>query len=146
MLRDDQIGRYARHLLLPEVGRAGQERLLAGAVSVAVTAGDGAAVAAIAYLAAAGVGRIELAGDLRGPVTGADLAAGLLYRRADLGRPRGEVLRARVADLNPDVQVGEGSTGHPVPLSAPLSPSPLPDALIAGSAAAAATLAALLRP
>jgi cytosine/adenosine deaminase-related metal-dependent hydrolase len=66
-------------------------------------------VAAIAYLAAAGVGRIELAGDLHGPVTAADLAAGLLYRAADLGRRRVDALVARVADLNPDVHLAEGT-------------------------------------
>ncbi|HUS65446.1 MAG TPA: ThiF family adenylyltransferase, partial [Kofleriaceae bacterium] len=98
-LREDQIRRYARHVLLPDVGGRGQERLLAAAVAVDLGGGP-AAVAAVAYLAAAGVGRIALAGD--GPVTAEDAALGILYGTADVGRSRVDAIRDRVADLNPD--------------------------------------------
>jgi len=56
MLRDDQIRRYARHVLVPDVGGVGQERLLAAAVRI--DARDPAARAAAVYLAAAGLGTI----------------------------------------------------------------------------------------
>lgn len=82
-LREDQIQRYARHILLREVGGVGQARLLGSRVLVAGSAG---AEAALVYLAAAGVGTLGL-----------------------LGAPDG--LDARLRALNPDVAVttAEGS-------------------------------------
>jgi len=142
VLREDQIERYSRHVLVPDVGGTGQLRLLAGAVTVAVRPGDGAAVAALAYLAAAGVGTLRLAGDAAGPVDDADLAAGLLYRAGDAGRPRLEALAERIAALNPDVAVVAAAPGDP-----PIAIDPagrLADALVAGGAAAVAALAALI--
>lgn len=65
MLRDDQIERYARQIVLPEIGGRGQERLLSATVAV-VDEGDDpsreAAATAVLYLAAAGVGRIAYRG------------------------------------------------------------------------------------
>jgi hypothetical protein len=58
MLREDQIKRYARHILLPDVGGVGQERLLAA--TVVVDPRDAAERAAFDYLVAAGVGTIAL--------------------------------------------------------------------------------------
>ena len=58
-LSEEQIQRYSRHILLPEVGGAGQERLLASSVLIAYSEDEeSAALTALAYLAAAGVGRI----------------------------------------------------------------------------------------
>ncbi|HEX6243903.1 MAG TPA: hypothetical protein VFZ61_23470 [Polyangiales bacterium] len=54
-LRDDQRARYARHLLLPELGEAGQERLLAGRVRFPHEADAGARAVALGYLERAGV-------------------------------------------------------------------------------------------
>ncbi|HTM20846.1 MAG TPA: ThiF family adenylyltransferase [Kofleriaceae bacterium] len=138
-LAPEQVHRYARHLLVPEVGRAGQERLLAATVSVALTPGDGAAVAALAYLAAAGVGHLRLAGDTAGPVTAADLAAALLYRTADLGRPRGDVLIDHLHALNPDVHVAVGA-GEPLAIA---RTGDRADSLILGAGAAVTAIAAL---
>jgi hypothetical protein len=56
MLRDDQVRRYARHVLVPDVGGVGQERLLAARVRI--DARDPAGRAAAIYLAAAGLGTI----------------------------------------------------------------------------------------
>jgi molybdopterin/thiamine biosynthesis adenylyltransferase len=58
MLSDAQIERYSRQLILPEIGPAGQERLLAG--SVALAGDPGANAAALLYLAGAGVGRLTV--------------------------------------------------------------------------------------
>ena len=104
-LREDQIRRYARHVLLPDVGGRGQERLLAAAVAVELGAGRAAEVAALAYLAAAGVGRLVLVGDAGGALGEDEIASGILYGAADRGRPRGEAAAERIAALNPDVQV-----------------------------------------
>ncbi|MGM0578510.1 MAG: hypothetical protein ACQEXJ_22490 [Myxococcota bacterium] len=78
-LSDDQAGRYARHILLEEVGAGGQERLLASSVAIP---GDGpAAEEAAIYLAAGGVGRLVLSPTLA------------------------ERLRGLLAGLNPDTRV-----------------------------------------
>ena len=104
-LRDDQVRRYARHILLPDLGGRGQERLLAAAVTVEVGPGRAAEVAALTYLAAAGVGRLAVLGDPRGALEAPEAASGILYGEADIGRPRIDAIRARVAALNPDVAV-----------------------------------------
>lgn len=65
MLRDDQIERYARQIVLPEIGGRGQERLLAATVAVIDDGDDPArevAATAVLYLTAAGVGRIAYRG------------------------------------------------------------------------------------
>lgn len=107
-LRDDQVRRYARHVLLPDVGGRGQERLLAAQVVVELGPGRAAEVAAAAYLAAAGVGRLILGGDVGGPLGDEEALAGILYGAGDRGRPRGQAAAERIAALNPDVVVAMG--------------------------------------
>jgi adenylyltransferase/sulfurtransferase len=104
-LREDQIRRYARHVLLPDVGGHGQARLLAASVAVELGPGRVVEAVALAYLAAAGVGRILLCGDPAGPLGPDEIAGGVLWSSADLGRPRGAAARSRIAALNPDVEV-----------------------------------------
>ena len=104
-LREDQIQRYARHILLPDVGGRGQERLLAAAVEVELGAGRAAEATALAYLAAAGVGRVFLTGDVDGAPGDDEIAGGILYGAGDRERPRGVAARERIAALNPDVSV-----------------------------------------
>lgn len=95
----DQMRRYSRQILLPDLGGRGQSRLLAATVAVSV---DGAAGRiAGAYLAAAGVGRILLSGALDRPVTSSDFP----LARPDLGQPLGPALAGRLAHLNPDAHV-----------------------------------------
>jgi hypothetical protein len=99
MLTDPQIDRYARHILLREVGGVGQERLLRASVRV-----DGLGPAGqwlVSWLALAGVGRIVLAD--RAPVTRADVAP--LLRTADVGLPRDAALVAALPAFNSDVAV-----------------------------------------
>lgn len=61
-MRDDQVRRYARHILLPDVGGLGQTALMAAAAIVDVRDGDPAALIAASYLAAGGVGTLVLFG------------------------------------------------------------------------------------
>ncbi|HKE20357.1 MAG TPA: hypothetical protein VKB80_36030 [Kofleriaceae bacterium] len=167
-LRDDQVRRYARHVLLPDVGGRGQARLLAAAVAVELGPGRAAEVTALAYLAAAGVGRIVLGGDLAGPIGDDEIATGVLYGAADRGRPRGQAARERIAALNPDVAVGEAGDAPdeaagalrladelaPADPAAPVDPASLvlglggavADALVRGGQAAAALLLRIARP
>jgi adenylyltransferase/sulfurtransferase len=102
-VRDDQIRRYARHVLLPDLGGVGQRRLLGGAVVLGSLAG--AAEAAALYLAAAGVGTLVVRD--RGVVD----APGFLFEQADVGRARVDAARDRVAALNPDVTVADSGAG-----------------------------------
>lgn len=98
-LREDQIRRYSRQILLREVGGRGQRRLLDAAVAVIGLGPVGAACAA--YLAAAGVGRLLLV-DARA-VGVNDLGAGALYPSSALGQPRAEAAAAALAARHPDV-------------------------------------------
>ncbi len=97
-LRQDQITRYSRHLLLPEVGRAGQERLLGASVLVVGLGGLGCPAAQ--YLAAAGVGRLGLAdGDT---VDLTNLQRQVLHGSADLGKAKTRSAMDKLTAMNPD--------------------------------------------
>ncbi len=106
----DELVRYSRHLLLPEVGIAGQKRLRAAKVLVVGAGGLGAPAAL--YLAAAGVGELGLVDFDRVDMT--NLQRQVLYTTGDLGRPKLDAARDRLRELNPDVRV----TAHPVRLTA----------------------------
>lgn len=100
-LTEEQIERYSRHILLPEIGGEGQERLLAGKVLVVGAGGLGSPAAY--YLAAAGVGTLGIMdGDA---VDLSNLQRQILHGTADVGRPKVESARDRLAALNPDVRV-----------------------------------------
>lgn len=98
---EDQIKRYSRHILLPEVGGKGQEKLLNSRVLVIGTGGLGSP--ASMYLAAAGVGTIGIvdydAVDL------SNLQRQILHFTSDVGRPKTESARETLEDINPDVRV-----------------------------------------
>jgi molybdopterin/thiamine biosynthesis adenylyltransferase len=138
MLREDQVRRYARHILLPDVGGRGQERLLASRVAVEVGPGRAAEVAALAYLAAAGIGRLGLCGEPHGPLGADEVARGILYGAGDLGRPRIDAIRERIAALNPDVTVDEEAGGEPLEVDRPAAD--VTEALEIGGAAASRLL------
>jgi adenylyltransferase/sulfurtransferase len=111
-VRDDQVRRYARHILLPEIGGTGQKRLLAATAVVRDAGGAGAA--ALVYLAAAGVGAIAVADEAS--VRPEDV--GFLYEARDVGRRRREAARERIAALNPDVTVTGAADGVAIEPSA----------------------------
>jgi adenylyltransferase/sulfurtransferase len=98
-LSDRQLDRYARHIVLHEIGGEGQKRLLAASVAVVGAGGIGGPV--IQYLAAAGVGRLRVIDDDR---VGLDnLQRQVLFGMDDVGRPKIEAAREKVAALNEDV-------------------------------------------
>lgn len=101
MLTDGQRERYARHIMLREMGVEGQKRLLAGRVLVIGAGGLGSPAAF--YLAAAGVGTIGVADGDR--VELSNLQRQILHRTADLGMMKVDSAKETLTGLNPDVQV-----------------------------------------
>jgi adenylyltransferase/sulfurtransferase len=100
-LSRDEMLRYGRHLILPEVGVEGQRRLKGSSVLVVGAGGLGSPLAL--YLAAAGVGRIGIADfDV---VDASNLQRQVLHGTASLGRAKLDSARERLADLNPHVEV-----------------------------------------
>ncbi len=98
-LSDRQLDRYARHIVLHEIGGEGQKRLLAASVAVIGAGGIGAPV--IQYLAAAGVGRLRVIDCDR--VSLDNLQRQTLFSTGDVGRSKVEATHQRVAALNEDV-------------------------------------------
>jgi molybdopterin/thiamine biosynthesis adenylyltransferase/rhodanese-related sulfurtransferase len=100
-LSHEEILRYSRHLLIPEVGLDGQRKLLASSVLVIGTGGLGSPVAL--YLAAAGVGRIGLVDyDV---VDYSNLQRQVIHGMSTLDMLKVESARERMLDINPDIQV-----------------------------------------
>jgi molybdopterin-synthase adenylyltransferase len=98
-LTDDQLDRYARHIVLPEIGGVGQRTLLSACVAVIGAGGIGSP--ALACLAAAGVGRLRLIDDDR--VSLDNLQRQTLFATADIGRLKVDAAGEALARLNPDV-------------------------------------------
>lgn len=97
----DQQRRYARQIMLPEIGEAGQQTLLGARVLVVGAGGLGSAL--ISYLAAAGVGHLGIIDHDR--VELSNLARQILHEEGDIGRLKVESAADRVAELNPQTQV-----------------------------------------
>src|SRR3954470_11218045 len=105
-LNSDQVNRYRRHLILPEVGMEGQKKLLNAKVLCIGAGGLGCPISL--YLTAAGVGTIGLADvDVVSP---SNLQRQVLFGNAVLGEPKVEAAAKRLRDLNPDVNVIEHKT------------------------------------
>ncbi len=100
-LTHEQILRYSRHLLLPEVGLKGQMKLKSSSALVIGTGGLGSPVSL--YLAAAGIGRLGLV-DFDA-VDSTNLQRQIIHGTSGVGRLKVESARARLRDLNPDVQI-----------------------------------------
>jgi len=97
----DQIRRYSRHLLLPEVGAEGQQKLLDGKVLLVGAGGLGSPAAY--YLAAAGVGTIGLID--HDVVEDSNLQRQILHNTERIGVPKVDSARKTLTELNPDVTV-----------------------------------------
>ncbi len=100
-LSHEEVQRYSRHLIMPEVGVAGQKKLKAASVLLIGAGGLGSPLAM--YLAAAGVGRLGLVDyDV---VDYTNLQRQIIHGTSDVGRPKLESAKARILDINPHVQV-----------------------------------------
>jgi adenylyltransferase/sulfurtransferase len=100
-LTHEEIRRYSRQLIMPEVGLAGQKRLKAASVLVIGTGGLGSPVGL--YLAAAGIGRIGLVDyDVVEPT---NLHRQIVHGTASVGQLKVESAKARLLDINPDIEV-----------------------------------------
>ena len=100
-MNDQQLLRYSRHILLPQIGVDGQERLLAARALVVGAGGLGSPTAL--YLASAGVGTLVLAdGDT---VDLTNLQRQILHRTAAVGLPKADSGRNTLAEINPECRV-----------------------------------------
>jgi len=100
-LDPEQLDRYSRHIIMDDVGPAGQAALLDTDVLVVGAGGLGAPV--LQYLAAAGVGRLGVVDD--DTVERSNLQRQVIHADSDVGRPKVDSAREFVTDLNPDVTV-----------------------------------------
>src|SRR5437773_4169505 len=105
----EELQRYSRHLIMPEVTSEGQNRLKAARV-LCIGAGGLGSPAAL-YLAAAGVGTLGVV-DFD-DVDLSNLHRQILHGHANIGRPKVDSARDRINDVNPDVEV----VAHPVALT-----------------------------
>ena len=105
-LSKEEIMRYSRHLIMPEVGMDGQLKLKQAKVLCIGTGGLGAPVGL--YLAAAGVGRIGLVDFDSVDLT--NLQRQILFGTQDIGRPKIEAAADRLRNLNPDIQIDQFET------------------------------------
>jgi sulfur-carrier protein adenylyltransferase/sulfurtransferase len=100
-LSNEEILRYSRHLIMPEVGMEGQLKLKKAKVLLIGTGGLGAPLGL--YLAAAGVGKLGLVDfDV---VDFTNLQRQVTFGSSDVGKPKSEAARARLSNLNPDIEV-----------------------------------------
>ena len=100
-LSREEILRYSRHLLIPEVGLEGQRKLKASSALIIGTGGLGSPVSL--YLAAAGIGRIGLVDyDV---VDASNLQRQVIHGTSTVGKLKVESAQAKLLDLNPDIQV-----------------------------------------
>ncbi len=100
-LTQEEIRRYGRHLIMPEVGMAGQKKLKAAKVLVIGAGGLGSPLSL--YLAAAGVGRIGLVDFDQ--VDHSNLQRQVIYSVMDVGRPKLEAAKDRILEINPNVTI-----------------------------------------
>lgn len=100
-LREDQIERYSRQIILPNVGGKGQEKLLAAKVLIIGAGGLGSPAAL--YLASAGIGKIGIVDSDKVELN--NLQRQILHSTKDIGRSKVESARERLSALNTDVEV-----------------------------------------
>jgi molybdopterin/thiamine biosynthesis adenylyltransferase/rhodanese-related sulfurtransferase len=100
-LSPDEVARFSRHLILPEVGMEGQKRLKAASVLCVGTGGLGSPL--LLYLAAAGVGRLGIVDfDV---VDTSNLQRQVIHGTSWVGKPKIESAKARILEINPHCQV-----------------------------------------
>jgi molybdopterin/thiamine biosynthesis adenylyltransferase len=100
-LSPEELERYARHIVLPEIGGAGQQRLKRARVLVIGAGGLGAPM--LQYLAAAGVGTLGIVDD--DTVSLSNLQRQVIHDTASVGKPKLDSARAAIERINPNVSV-----------------------------------------
>ena len=100
-MNDEQLLRYSRHILLPDIGIEGQQRLHDAHALIIGAGGLGSPVAL--YLAASGVGTLTLVDDDTVDLT--NLQRQIIHRTSSVGMPKVDSARASLAEINPDVRV-----------------------------------------
>jgi adenylyltransferase/sulfurtransferase len=100
-LSQDEIQRYSRHIIMPEVGMEGQKKLKAAKILLIGTGGLGAPLGL--YLSAAGIGKLGLV-DFD-TVDFSNLQRQVIHGTADVGRPKLDSAREKILAINPNVQV-----------------------------------------
>lgn len=100
-LNNDEIRRYSRHLILPEVGLSGQRKICSTSVLCIGAGGLGSPIAL--YLAAAGIGRLGIL-DFDA-VDFSNLQRQIIHSTTDVGRPKTESARETIQGINPNVEV-----------------------------------------
>ncbi len=98
---EEQIKRYSRHIILPEIGGVGQSKLLESSVLVVGAGGLGSPL--LLYLAAAGVGRIGIIDFDRVDIS--NLQRQIIHTTDDIGKNKAISAKERIESLNPDVKV-----------------------------------------
>ena len=101
MLSNDEVKRYSRHLIMPEVGMEGQRKLKAAKILLIGMGGLGSPLGI--YLAAAGIGKLGLV-DMD-TVDFTNLQRQILYTTADVGKPKIQAAKARLQAMNPHVEL-----------------------------------------
>ena len=100
-LSSNEISRYSRHIIMPEVGMEGQKKLKNS--SVLIIGAGGLGTPSATYLAAAGVGRIGIVDFDR--IEKSNLHRQILYSESDVGRSKAEVAKERLLQINPNIGV-----------------------------------------
>ena len=100
-LSDEQLERYARHIVLKEIGGPGQQKLLKARVLIIGAGGLGSPC--LIYLAAAGVGTIGIIDD--DTVSLSNLQRQIAHGTADIGRPKTESAAETALRINPDIEI-----------------------------------------
>jgi adenylyltransferase/sulfurtransferase len=100
-LNKDEVARYSRHLIMPEVGMEGQRKLKAASILLIGAGGLGSPLGL--YLAAAGIGRLGLVDfDV---VDHSNLQRQIIHGTKDVGRPKLQSAKDRLSDINPHIQI-----------------------------------------
>ena len=100
-LSADQLTRYKRHILLPEIGGQGQQKLLKARIIVIGAGGLGCPI--LQYLVAAGIGQIDLYDD--DVVELSNLQRQILFTTDDIGKPKATIAAQKLSALNPDTTI-----------------------------------------
>ena len=101
VLTNDEKARYARHLILPQVGEAGQKKIKSASVLVVGAGGLGSPV--LMYLAAAGIGKIGIIDDDKVDMT--NLQRQIIHSTSSIGELKTESAKRRIKQINPEIIV-----------------------------------------